>query len=57
VLTWGAVQLIELTRFDRFVSLPWLPVNLSYYAVVVASPLWMAAIAARRWQSLRKAGD
>jgi TRAP-type C4-dicarboxylate transport system permease small subunit len=57
VLTWGAVQLIELTRFDRFVSLPWLPVNLSYYAVVVASPLWMAAIAARRWQSLRKDGD
>lgn len=57
VLTWGAVQLIELTKFDRFVALPWLPVNLSYYAVVIASPLWMVAIAARRWRSLRKGGD
>jgi TRAP-type C4-dicarboxylate transport system permease small subunit len=57
VLTWGAVQLIELTKFDRFVALPWLPVNLSYYAVVIGAPLWMVAIAARRWRSLRKSGD
>ena len=54
VLTWGALQLIELTRFDRFVSLPWLPVNLSFYAVLVCAPVWMAVIAISRWQHLRK---
>lgn len=54
VLTWGAVQLIELTKFDRYVSLPWLPVNLTFYAVLVCAPIWMAVIAVSRWQRLRR---
>ena len=54
VLTWGALQMIELTKFDRYVSLPWLPVNLTFYAVLVCAPIWMVVIAVSRWRHLRK---
>lgn len=47
LLTWGATRMIALTRHDYFVAMPWLSVSLSYWAVVVAAPLWIVAIVAR----------
>ncbi len=46
LLTWGALRMIDLTRYDYLIAVPWLSVSLSYWAVVVAAPLWILSILA-----------
>lgn len=53
LLTWGGIRMMELTRFDHYIAIPWLSVKYSYLALVVAGPLWMLAIIAEAARALR----
>lgn len=44
LLTWGGLQMMDLTHRDHYISMRWLSVQYSYLALVVAAPLWMLVL-------------